>query len=176
MTPELVQIKDYGKVVTPRILSQYQKALRLIGLVRAGCAAADSIEQAFFDIREGFWLRLAVGAQLDVLGRAYGVAREGRDDSSYRTQIQFRAATLVSGNPEELLVFLAVALGDVNTAYIPEYPAGFVITTSEGTIPTASLIPLAPAGVRAAFANPMFDAHGMAMQGADDQIMYAVRA
>jgi hypothetical protein len=144
-------------------------------MVGAGCAAADSVEQALFEIRSGYWLRLAVGVQLDALGKVYVVSREGRDDDAYRTQIQFRAATLVSGNPEELLVFLAVALGDTNAEYIPEYPAGFVLTTSEDTIPTASLIPLAPAGVRVAFANPMFDAHGMAMQGAGDQIMYAVR-
>lgn len=174
MTPEMKQIPSYAAAVTPLMLSQYRRALRLLGLVGAGCSAADSVEQALFEIRDGFWVRSAVGAQLDVLGRVYGVSRGGMDDPTFRAQLQFRAGTLVSGNPEEILTFLAFVAGDVGLEYIPEYPAGFVIGISTLVGDQAMLESLAPAGVHIGYGNPMQDYYGNPMETQAGVSMYAL--
>ena len=167
-------ISDYTPVVQATLLSQYKRAGRLLGIVEAGCSQANNVEEAMFEIRDGFWIRNAVGVQLDILGRIYKVPRGSLSDDNYRIQLQFQAASLVNGNPEELLTFLSFVTGVGDLEYFPEYPAGFAITTDETSVNRALLESLAPAGVRVDYANPMLDALGNPMLTALNTKMYAL--
>lgn len=171
---DLTQITDYNSLVRAKVLSQYNRALRVLGIVEAGCVQADTIEQAMFEIRDGLWIRNAVGVQLDLLGRVYRVPRRTMTDDVYRQQLQFQAATLVNGNPEEILTFLSFVTGLSDLGYLPEYPAGFAITTSASVVDLPQLELLAPAGVHVGYANPMDDAYGNPMQTATGAYMYAL--
>lgn len=175
-TPELEQIQDHAAIVVPLLLSQYQQSARLLGLVRSGCAQADDLEEALFQIRSGYWLSSAIGAQLDVLGRVYREQRNGRTDEDYRTAIKVRASMLVSGNPEEILAFYRFSLGATDLVYQAEYPAGFVLLTDDETFGQGTLDTLSPAGVQGAFGNPITDALGNPMLTATGAAMYVVRS
>ena len=170
---EIVQITDYNSVVRAKILSQYNRAVRLLGIVVIGCQQADNIEQAMFEIRDGLWIRNAVGVQLDLLGRIYKVLRKTMTDDEYKIQLQFQAATLVNGNPEEILTFLSFVTGLTDLEYLPEYPAGFLVPTSTTVVDQATLELLAPAGVRVGYGNPMQDYFGNPMETETGAYMYA---
>lgn len=177
MSPVMNPVGDYGTdVVLPRLLSQYRRAARLIGLLRTGCEGANRLEQALFEVRSGYWLRLAVGQQLDVLGKVYNFQRDGLSDDDYRTQLQFRAAMLVNGTPEEIVTFLSFVLGGtVPIEYQPEYPAGYALLGADVSIPSEVLNSLSPSGVEATFGLEMLDALGDPMQDANGASMYVAR-
>ena len=119
---------------------------RLKGWIAAGLKEADYVEQAMWEIREGLWLKNAIGANLDLLGRVYNVTRQGRDDATYRTAIQLKAATSVNGTPDEIVRFLALIYDIADVEYTPEYPARYWI--SGALLPTvAQLSQISPAGV-----------------------------
>lgn len=178
MIPELTQIQSYSAVIGPTMLTQYNRALRLHGLVDASCAQVDSVEEAMFQIRSGFWIRNAVGVQLDILGRIYGMARNGLDDATYRSRLQAQAAALINGAPEEIMTFLTFMLGDPAAEYWPEYPAGFVVRTSVGSMSSESLRLLSPSGVAASFTDtePILDALDDPILDGYGNPIYGVRA
>ena len=121
---------------------------RLKGWIAAGLKEADRVEQAMQEIRDGLWLRTAVGVNLDMLGRVYNVQRKGREDAEYRLDIQLQAATVVNGTPDEILVFLQLIYEVTGVEYVPEYPAGFFIAGP--LVPTVDQLQrISPAGVSA---------------------------
>lgn len=176
------KISDHSKIVLPLVLSQYQRASRLLGLIRSGCAQADDVEDAMHQIREGFKLSKAVGVQLDKIGALYRERRLGRSDTDYRQAIQIRASMAVNGTPEEILSFLRFALGATDCQYFPEHPAGYVILTDSETlgVGTGVLDAISPAGVRGLFASPMLtfetDGEPMLTHEVNGEPMYGVRA
>jgi len=176
MTPEIVQITDYNAVAMSQLLSQYKRALRILGLIGAASTQADSVERMLWEIRTGFWLPNATGVQLDALGRVYGLARNGQDDATYRPRLQVQAASLINGNPEEIMTFLAFVLGDASASYLPEYPAGFAVVTTN-LVDGAGLLPLlAPSGVHAVYqADPMIDGLDDPVLDGNGDPLYSVR-
>ena len=121
---------------------------RLKGWIAAPLKEADKVEQAMREIRDGLWLRSAVGPQLDMLGRVYGEKRIGRLDDDYRLAIQLKAATVVNGTPDEIMVFMQLIYGSQSFEYVPEYPAGFWIVSDVVPSPE-QLERISPAGVAA---------------------------
>ena len=174
----MTKIEDHAAIVVPLVLSQYQRASRLLGLIRSGCAQADDVEEALYEIREGLKLDSAVGAQLDLLGKLYKESRAGRSDTDYRDAIRIRASLSVNGTPDEIINFLRFSLGATDAVYAPEYPAGFVILTDDEAfgVGTGVLNTISPAGVQGLFASPMFDALGAKMLDGHGEPMYTVRA
>ena len=168
------KIEDHSAIVLPLVLSQYQRASRLLGLVRAGCAQADDAETMFHEIREGHKLATAVGVQLDRLGALYKEQRLGRDDDTYREAIKVRASLAVNGTPEQILGFLRFSLGMADAVYYPEYPAGFVIFTDSPASSGSGWIldAISPAGVQGVFGSAMLDALGQPMLDALGEPMY----
>lgn len=177
MTPEIVQITDYNAIAVSQLLSQYKRALRILGLIEAASAQADSVERMLWEIRTGFWLPNATGVQLDALGRVYGLARNGQDDATYRPLLQAQAASLVNGNPEEIMTFLAFVLDDPGIEYRPEYPAGFVLYTTNNTMSSETMRKLVPSGVAASFAaaSPILDAVDDPLEDALGNQIFGVR-
>lgn len=174
------KITDHAAIVVPLVLSQYQRASRLLGLIRSGCAQADDVEEALYEIREGLKLDNAVGAQLDLLGKLYKESRAGRSDTDYREAIRIRASLSINGTPDEILAFLRFSMGATDAVYYPEYPAGYVILTNDETFGVGSgvLDVVSPAGVQGLFGSPMLDLEdGEPMLDLEDgEPMYGVRA
>lgn len=172
------KIGNHAAIVVPLVLSQYQKAPRMLGLIKAGCAQADDVEEALYQIREGLKLDNAVGPQLDILGKIYRETRDGRSDADYREAIRVRASLSVNGNPEEILAFLRFSMGATDAVYYPEYPAGYVILTNDETFGVGSgvLDVVSPAGVQGLFGSPMLDALDAPMLDGHGTPMYGVRA
>ena len=134
---------------------------RLKAWIAASLSQADDLETALQELRDGLWIRTATGANLDVLGRVYGVPRSGRDDIAYRQAIHVRAATVVNGTPDEITTFLELAFGTPGLSIIPQYPAAFYIVDSPAT--TSQLESIAPAGVGAFAVTYLTTVEGVAL-------------
>jgi hypothetical protein len=131
----------------------------LKGLISANLAPANGIEDGAFQLRDALWLKNAIGAQLDLLGRVYNETRQGRNDTDYRKVLQIRAASAINGNPDEICSYLKAVYGYTDIEYLnenvaPHYHMAFFI---DGTAPTAVSMPqlqqMAPAGVGAYVAD-----------------------
>jgi hypothetical protein len=171
----VVQITDYWARCSPFILSQYQDSTRLRGLIESGCQQSNSTESGLFEIVAAFDLPAAKGVQLDKIGAWYREGRLGRDDAAYRDAITVRAASMVNGNPDEIIRFLKSLFPSMSDLrYVPEYPAGFamVTTSSEGS---GYLEPLAPAGVGVIFGEPVLDGAGNIVYDGAGVPMYSAR-
>lgn len=175
--PEIQQITGYTAMVQARVLAQYQQSRRLLGIMEAGTLQADQIEDAIFQIRNGFFLATAVGVQLDTLGKIYRESRNGRTDSDYRDAIRLRAATAISGTPDEIILFLRnfVAGAPSDLEYQPEYPGKYVILTSDDSFGTGVLDSISMAGVKGMMGSPILDGHLDPLRDGHGEIIYSVR-
>lgn len=175
--PQMQQITDYTALLQPRILSQYQQAKRLLGIMEAGTLQADQIEEALFQVRNGFFLATAVGVQLDTLGKIYREPRNGRTDSDYRDAIRLRAAMAISGTPDEIILFLKnfVAGAPTDLEYQPEYPGKCVILTSDASFGTGVLDSISMAGVKGLMGDPLLDGNLDPLRDGHGNIIYSVR-
>lgn len=177
--PEMQQITDYTALLEPRVLSQYQQSKRLLGIMEAGTLQADQVEEALFQVRNGFFLATAVGAQLDTLGKIYREPRRGRTDAVYRDAIRLRAATAISGTPDEIIMFLKnfVAGTPEDIEYHPEYPGKYVVTTSNGAFTAGNALDvISPAGVQGLVGSPILDGNLDPLRDGNGNILYSVRA
>lgn len=159
------------------MLAQYSRSKRLLGIVEAGCLQADQIEEALAQVRGGFFLAVAEGVQLDMLGKIYREDRLGRGDEDYRAAIRLKASLAVSGSPDEIITFLSqfVAGAPTDLEYQPEYPAGFVILSSSETYGAGALEAISPAGVRGLFGSPILDGNGLPLIDGSGRYIYSVR-
>lgn len=179
MTPgEVPQITDYVVRIEALLLSQYARSVRLKGLIGAGSTEAQEVEGAFFEVREGFKLSQAIGAQLDALGRVYRTNREGRTDADFRDAIRLKASTGVSGTPDEMIAYIKnfVPGAPTDLEYIPEYPAKFVIATADETFGAGILPSIKAAGVQGLFASPLTLYDGSALAAYDGSPLLIVRS
>lgn len=177
--PEMQQVTDYTALLAPRVLSQYQQSKRLLGIMEAGTQQADQVEEALFQVRNGFFLATAVGVQLDILGRIYREPRLGRTDDAYRDAIRLRAATAISGTPDEIITFLRnfVAGTPEDIEYQPEYPGKYIVTTSNESFTTGGALDIiSPAGVKGLVGSPILDGHLDPLRDGNGNILYSVRA
>jgi len=143
---------------------------KLKGLLEAGLYQGQTIEEALFEMRDGLWIRSAIGAQLDLLGRVYREQRQGREDEAYRTAIAVRAASVVNGTPDEIVTFLKLAFGFTSVVYTPEYPAAFWIEPP-ADLTVAQLERFSPAGVAAFPADYMVTVEGEYVTTIEDEKM-----
>ena len=175
--PEMQQITDYTGLLQPRVLSQYQQAKRLLGIMEAGTLQADQIEEAMFQVRSGFFLAIAEGVQLDTLGKIYRESRNGRTDSDYRNAIRLKAATAVSGTPDEIILFLKnfASGAPSDLEYSPEYPGKYAILTSDDSFGTGILDSISPAGVKGMLGSPILDGNLDPLRDGYGNIIYSVR-
>lgn len=175
--PEMQKIEDYTALLQPRVLSQYHQSKRLLGIMEAGTLQADEVEEAMFQIRNGFFLATAVGVQLDTLGKIYRESRKGRTDAEYRDAIRLRAATAISGTPDEIIMFLRnfVAGTPTDIEYHPEYPGKYIVTTADDSFASV-LDAVSPAGVKGLMGSPILDGHLDPLRDGNGNIIYSVRA
>lgn len=161
MSIAIEQITDYDSNLS-LLLTQFKDSTNLRGLLSAANSSANTIEQALFDIRDGFWLDTAIGVQLDVIGDILGIARTSLDDTIYREGIRARLGLLFSGEPEGILSALTILFGATFAHYYPGYPAipGSYYIFTDAVISNSQLEILSPAGVQALIGNNIIDAVG----------------
>lgn len=107
MTTETVDHTTEGLAL---LVSQYKGAPRLEGYLSALLDEVQALEAAIQQVKAGYHIDDAVGAQLDVLGRIVGQPRIGQDDESFRTYVLARvAANKSSGRTKDLLNVVRLA-------------------------------------------------------------------
>ena len=176
-TPAPMPIESYWERCKSLVLSQYDKAPRLLGLLEAGCNRSDDTEAVLWEILDAFKLDTAAGVQLDVVGAKFRESRLGRTDADYREAIHVKASLAVNGTPEQIMEFLRNAFpGLSDIEYQPEYPAGFALLTDDTTSGANMLRMLAPAGVSAVYGEPVIDGAGDIVRDGNGQPLYSARA
>jgi len=148
----LTKITTHAEDAVARLLEQFRGGTTLPALVRAFSNQAQAAEDALWDVLVLRRLGTATGAQLDVLGRILGQAREGRADADYVLWLRARMLlNLGSGRPEDLLaLFASVTQGSTTLQLEEQFPASIVLRVgSASTVDpaqAAAILQLAKAG------------------------------
>ena len=149
------EVLNHLEVVKSRLLSQYRDKPNLEGMIASYVQQIQELETVFMDI-----LAIIVdfdnqeGAQLDLIGKIVGQAREGKSDPEYLKWIKLRVfINRSSGLPDELAYLLSQILPQV-FSLSDDPPAGLVITSLEAVTDTEAAFALdtvneiRPGGVR----------------------------
>jgi hypothetical protein len=101
------------------------------------------LENLFWDIRDGFYLADAVGAQLDILGRIVGLDRDSAwSDEDYRPLIATKIIrNLSSGEPERLIQVLRILTAS-DYVRLTEYNPAHIELEFDGPTVPANLLEL----------------------------------
>lgn len=141
MAIDVVQITDHAARAEARLAEQYKRAEKLKGLLACFTVQCQQIEDMLFGVLLGYRLSLAVGEQLDVLGRVVGQDRESADDTEYRLRLAARIrANLSHGSAEDVYLVFGILLPTATLAIEVQYPASFVLQI-HGAL-TEALVPL----------------------------------
>jgi hypothetical protein len=133
------------------VLAQYKNSTNLLAVISTNDKQAQDLENAFFEIRDEFYLDTAVGVQLDIIGKIFKVERKGLNDDEYRALIKSTSSSIGSGEPEFIIGALKSLYGATFVDYYPGYPgepASFTVIT-DAVVTEPELTILAPAGVKA---------------------------
>lgn len=135
--PEVIErVEDHCHDALALLLTQFQDKPRLAAVLCAFVDPVQETEDAAWQLLAERDLDTAVDAQLDMLGRLVGEAREGRTDTEYRPFV--RARVLINrsnGLPEEILTIVRVVVGDAVELHLREhFPAAFIVEVV-GAIP-----------------------------------------
>jgi hypothetical protein len=99
--------KDVTQEGLARLLWQWKESPKLRGFFESYLENVQPLEDVYFQLLDERGVLVAVGEQLNVLGRLVGEPRYGRNDDKYRLALVNRAGiNRSSGTPEELLTFL----------------------------------------------------------------------
>lgn len=133
---QLAHLTDHSDQAVARLLEQFRGGATMPALVRAIAAQVQAVEDALWDVLVLRQLASATGAQLDVIGRILGQAREGRADADYVLWLRARMLiNLGSGRAEDLLaVFSAVMQGSTSLELEEQFPAGLVLRVSSAAV------------------------------------------
>lgn len=138
------------------LLSQFQDSPNLKNFLGLFLDVYQGLEADLFDVKEGFDVDTAVGAQLDVLGAIVGIDRGGRTDSAYRPLVKARILiNSSSGLYEEIIQFTKLLVGSAfTTTFTEQFPKGLEIQINGASAPVSStditlLAEMIEAGTRA---------------------------
>lgn len=149
-------IHNHDQLAKDRILEQYKKSAKLIGLITSFVSGYQEIEDVLKDLRDKRSIDSAEGVQLDRLGKMIGAFRiPGQSDAEYLIAIKARIIhNLNEGTPEEVIEALRFFTTALRVWYLDVYPASVELFT---TVPVpitvresvrAALKSFLPAGVR----------------------------
>lgn len=158
-------ISDHVLRALKRLVTQYRGKPRIEGIVSLYGVQIQELEDVFNDIDASLDIDANSGEQLDRIGQAIGISRFGVDDANYRLLIKVQAFALVSkGTPEEVIEIFRVLMATTDVAYLPLFPADFVLTASDPT-PIIStdeirqiLFQILPVGIHASLISSPTDA------------------
>lgn len=125
---DLEQITDYGEVGKNLTPSRFKGKSGYEGQMSAYDKQLNDIEAANYSLYVDMWIDTSFGESLDFIGDIVDIARNGRDDESYRVLIKLKIKINVgAGQPELVLEVVRELYKPTETEYIPNYPAGFSI-------------------------------------------------
>jgi hypothetical protein len=134
MTWAYARQADHEADALALLLSQFEPSTLLRGLLAAGMAGVQGVEDEANRLITERTLDTAVGEQLDMVGWVVGEPRMGRSDGLYRAYIKARIlVNRSSGEPDRMLRIVRMVLGrevPFQLAYLPVYPAGFRVDVS----------------------------------------------
>lgn len=145
-----------------RLPSQFKGKTNVEALVTDTVTPATSVEDALWELFTERGIDVAVGAQLDVLGRIVGQPRNGETDAVYRQRMRARiAANRSHGNAEDLINVMSLATNNALGKYIVNTPGGvahvicrvgeIAITEAEAALIASMLFDAKSAGVKLNF-------------------------
>lgn len=130
---------DYKKVAHSRLTGQFTDKPRICGLVETIVEPLKELENEFFSLKDERWVDSAVGQQLDYCGYIIGLARQGRDDETYRIAIKALILSSASGaTPYALIEGIRFLTNAKEPQYLESYPACAILFTDGEKIPTGS--------------------------------------
>jgi len=160
--------ESHGDRAVELLLTQDQRAPRLVGFVRALMAGAQQLEDDLFNLLVSMDLDLAVGALLDRLGAWVDEDRGVLTDAEYRQVIQLKLFALwCSSNTDDMITIAQLGSGGTVTNW-PLYPAGGALEVTTDELMTEAhrtrvgrFLEIArPAGVALHAYNTAFDGFG----------------
>lgn len=105
------------------LLQQFHGKEKLEAFISLLAGQIQDLEAAVFSILEDTPLAVAVGEQLDGIGRLLGTARSGQDDATYRLFLQAKLLIIRSTTDAETVIhILDVLTGEDKTLELTEYP------------------------------------------------------
>lgn len=149
----MTKIESYLKRLLPLVSEQYRGKERFLSILVGMGLNADDLEEALFELQDGFRLQSAMGAQLDMIGAIFGEKRGLRGDQQYRVAIIDKASSKLSGTPEEIMQALRVFYGATYAEYVQDALGSFVVTT-DATVKDKSFQQIVPAGVAGSLVTP----------------------
>lgn len=171
---DITKITDFDARILSLIIGQFQETNTLSGIIEAMNIQAQDYENAIFELRDEFWLTIAKGNQLDIIGSILGLERASRTDSEYRIALQaWINISLGSGEPEIIISAINLLYNPNELEYIPNYPAKYYLflwdTTLEESIDVNKdiLDSLSPLGVEALQIEPLYFGSLSAFSGED---------
>jgi hypothetical protein len=125
----LSKITTHAADALSRLTQALKNKPKLAALVSALAAEPQAIENALYQLVTDRTIDDGVGAQLDMIGRIVGQARESSTDAAYRLRLRARVkANKSSGTVEEILAVFVALLGSVDGLRLEQIaPASFVL-------------------------------------------------
>jgi hypothetical protein len=142
---------DFAELASQRMLAQHPDPGNLAALLQALAEGQQAYHDVALEVRDGFDVATAVGAQLDMIGSVVGLTREGFADERYRVFLLIQTKLLLAtaredaswtGTSPNILAIARAFIGDsitdpivlVNTPpyeYSLSVPAGGFATYAE---------------------------------------------
>lgn len=154
---------DHVEEGLSQLPSQWENSPRVRGLLESWLRQLNTFESNLIDVRDGFNMQTAIGAQLDIIGGYFSVNRLGRSDSDYRNAIlTVIASGNGSGTPDQMISLFSSMANTGDVQYWEHPPLSFTMLANNGDESGASdaqyMSSAKPAGTE--FAAVMYDPYG----------------
>lgn len=129
----LPTLKDQTQEAEDLLLWQWRDSPNVKGLLKSFIENIQTVEVALFQSLDERGIAVAVGEQLDVLGRLIGETRKGKEDLAYRIALISRVtANNSDGSTESILNTLAAITKADKVTFFEHYPASVHMYASQG--------------------------------------------
>ncbi len=117
---DITQI-DHVEEGLSKLPAQWDDATNIRGILESWLTPLNTTDEQLIDVRDGFNICSAIGAQLDIIGVFFSIERLGRSDDDYRVAILTTITNSKgSGTPDDILN-LADTLTETNLSRIWEH-------------------------------------------------------
>lgn len=127
------KIESHSAEALLRLCEVFKAKPKMRAFLTALCGPAQRLEDCLYQLLTERYLSTAIGAQLDVLGKIVGQARNGLSDEDYKRYLSARVKTnRSSGLTDELLAIARLIVDDDDAVirFDPSYPAAGIVRIS----------------------------------------------
>lgn len=143
MSREVTQILNHASLALARLAQQYKDKPKLAALLGVFTPKVQELENVLWALHVERRIDVAVGAQLDVLGRIVGQLRENSVDADYRLRIKARVrANRSHGSVEDVLEVFQILLPSTVLEFVQEWPAAFRLNIGTISGSGVALVPM----------------------------------